>query len=112
MLTREAFDRIKAILGSLDGISYRALRHKTESEKRAKAEARLTRLRARQNKLAEEISRVRDEAIGYKYRVYKKRNGWMNVEIARGDTWEEVIAQLEKDENLKAEAAVEKGDGQ
>lgn len=90
MKKHEAATRIKEILGGLEGVSYERAKCGTSPAKRELAATRLKQLYARRKKLNEEIHATENIAWSYLHRLYRG-----SFEIAKGDTWEEVIEQLE-----------------
>lgn len=93
MTNREAYQALTEILGPLTGITYQGQRTATNPARRAEAQQRLTHLQAQRAQLDAEIAAVRDIAMGYRHRLYR-RAGIFEDEIARGDTWEDIIEQV------------------
>jgi hypothetical protein len=101
----EAFTRIREILGNCDGISYKGSRHQTSEAKRQKALADLKPLEEKRKALDAEISALREVAFAYRFRLYDQTNRFIAMEIANGDTWEELIEQVRQYQARKTRAS-------
>lgn len=76
---------------------YSVGRHVTSPERRAAGRERMLALLEERKKLDEQIAAATTEANAYKFTIYKRiSEGFiMDMEVGKGDTWEEAFAQVE-----------------
>jgi len=101
MLKNEALTHIEKVFGTLKGLTYQTTRYNTSPELRAQAQKRYDRLKVRQNKLQEEANTAWEHAQAYRHRMYENQGSFC-IEIAKGDTWEEVLTQLKTYKEARA----------
>ena len=92
MTRQEALAKVRTLLGNAG--RYRVGRRTSSPERRAAARARKEALIAQIKPLSAQDERARAEARYYNFWV-GKRDGFFTSQRAEGDTWEDVIAQLE-----------------
>lgn len=99
MTRDEAMTRLKRLPQG----RYLVGRHTTSADRRAVAKERLTELYAQRQILNKQINDAEDAARDYKFKIYQRQNGWMSrkfaevdVELGKGDTWEEAFEKAEQ----------------